>query len=150
MLTPDEAREDGQAILAEVAKGKDPAADKSAKRREHTVASLIDLYEAEGCCVLRGTRIGQPMKERNKKYTIDGLRHHVVPLIGNRRVSEIDAADIEQLVRDMEPLRPGRIGLVSGLCPTWRDPLRVRSGLVPTPGRECPTRGQASGDSSAP
>ena len=39
----------------------------------------------------------------------------------------------------------GRIGLVSGLCPTRRDPLRVRSGLVPTPGRECPARRRRAG-----
>jgi integrase len=42
-----------------------------------------------------------PMKKRTKDYTLARLRHHVVPLLGRRRVSEIDAGDIERFVRDV-------------------------------------------------
>ena len=101
VLTPDDARKTAQKTLADVAKGVDPVADKISKRREMTIGNLIDLYENEGCKVQRGIRIGQPMKARNKAYTISGLRHHVIPLIGDMRISEVTSADIEQLVRDI-------------------------------------------------
>lgn len=44
---------------------------------------------------------GQPMKPLTKQYTIARLRHHVVPLLGRKRVSEIGAGEIERFVRDV-------------------------------------------------
>lgn len=100
-LTVKEARIEAKAILGGVAKGDDPAGERSKKRRETTIAALIDLYEREGCVVQRGIRQGVPMKERTRAYTLARLRHHVVPLLGRKRVSEIDAGDIERFVRDV-------------------------------------------------
>ena len=100
-LAPDEARRKARDILGAAAKGDDPAKDRDDKRREMKVKSLIDLYEAEGCYILRGKRQGEPMKPTTKAYTIARLRHHVEPLLGNRRVSEVTAHDIERMVRDV-------------------------------------------------
>ena len=100
-LTVKEARVEAKAILGGVAKGDDPAGERSKKRRETTVSALVDLYEREGCFVQRGIRQGVPMKERTKAYTLARLRHHVVPLLGRKRVSEIDAGDIERFVMDV-------------------------------------------------
>lgn len=100
-LTVKEARVEAKAILGGVAKGDDPAGERSKRRRETTVSALIDLYEREGCFVQRGIRQGFPMKERTKAYTLARLQHHVVPLLGRKRVSEIDAGDIERFVRDV-------------------------------------------------
>jgi integrase len=100
-LTVKEARVEAKAILGGVAKGDDPAGERSKRRRETTVSALVDLYEREGCFVQRGIRQGVPMKERTKAYTLARLRHHVVPLLGRKRVSEIDAGDIERFVRDV-------------------------------------------------
>lgn len=100
-LTPDEARAAAKATLAEVAKGVDPVADRIGKRKELTIGGLIDIYEKEGCFVQSGIRIGQPMKPLTKAYTLARLRHHVVPLLGNKRVSEVGANDIERMVRDI-------------------------------------------------
>ena len=97
VLTPDEARARAKAMLAEIAKGNDPGADRIAARSERTVADLIDLYEEKGCRRLRGKRRGQPMKPRNKRYTINALRHHVVPLIGKERASTITIAMIDDM-----------------------------------------------------
>src|SRR3546814_13608479 len=36
------------------------------------------------------------------KYTIARLRHHVVPLLGHKRVTEVNVADIERFFRDVE------------------------------------------------
>jgi integrase len=100
-LTVKEARAEAKAILGGVAQGDDPAGERSKRRREMTVSALVDLYEREGCFIQRGIRQGIPMKPRTKAYTLARLRHHVVPLLGRKRVSEIDAGDIERFVRDV-------------------------------------------------
>lgn len=78
-----------------------PALERQARRREMTMSALIDLYEAEGCFVQRGIRQGEPMKTRTRAYTLARLRHHVVPLLGHKRASEIDAGEIERFARDV-------------------------------------------------
>jgi integrase len=65
------------------------------------MSTLIDLYDAEGCFVQRGIRQGEPMKARTRAYTLARLRHHVIPLLGHKRVSEIDAGEIERFARDV-------------------------------------------------
>ncbi len=100
-LTTDQARKQAKKILGGAAVGADPAAELQAKRREMKVSALVDLYEEKGCVIQRGKRQGQPMKPRTKAYTMARLRHHVVPLLGHRRASEINAGDIETFVADV-------------------------------------------------
>jgi integrase len=100
-LTADQARKQAKKILGGAAVGSDPAADLHAKRREMKMTALIDLYEEKGCVIQRGKRQGEPMKARTKTYTMARLRHHVVPLLGHRRVSEVNAGDIETFVADV-------------------------------------------------
>jgi integrase len=100
VLTPDQARDAAKDTLAAVTRREDPAADKKAKRDEDKISDLIDLYEQKGCTVRRGDQL-LPMKPRNKAYTIAGLRHHVVPLLGNKRISEVTSRDIEQMVAEI-------------------------------------------------
>jgi len=107
-LTVDGARRQARALLGAAAKGEDPAGDRQARRREITVTALIDLYEAEGCFVQRGLRQGEAMKARTKAYTIARLRHHVVPLLGHKRVSEVGPGEIERFVRDVAAAKTAR------------------------------------------
>jgi len=100
-LTPEEARRKAKAILGSVAAGADPAGDLAARRREMTMAALIDFYETHGCVVQRGKRIGEPMKPLTKAYTMARLRHHVVPLLGNRRAKDVTSGDIERFAADV-------------------------------------------------
>jgi integrase len=100
-LTADLARKQAKKILGGAAIGGDPAAELQAKRREMKMSALIDLYEDKGCVIQRGKRQGEPMKPRTKAYTMARLRHHVVPLLGHRRASEIHAGDIETFVADV-------------------------------------------------
>jgi len=100
-LTPEEARRKAKAILGSVAAGADPAGDLAARRREMTMAALIDFYENHGCVVQRGKRIGEPMKPLTKAYTLARLRHHVVPLLGNRRAKDVTSGDIERFAADV-------------------------------------------------
>lgn len=100
-LTVEQARKKAQQILAEVTVGEDPAIKRNAKREELKISSLVDLYEQEGCFIQRGKRQGEPMKDRTKAYTIARLRHHVVPLLGTKRVSEVSVGDIERFFSDV-------------------------------------------------
>jgi hypothetical protein len=100
-LTVEEARRRAKSLLGAAAVGDDPAAERSAKRREMTASALVDLYEEEGCFIQRGMNQGRPMKPRTKAYTMARLRHHVIPLLGHKRVSEVDAGQVERFVRDV-------------------------------------------------
>jgi integrase len=100
-LTAEEARRKAKTLLGAAAKGDDPAGDLSKKRREMTMSALIDCYADEGCFIQRGIRQGDPMKDRTKAYTLARLRHHVLPLLGHKRVSEIGTGEIERFVRDV-------------------------------------------------
>ena len=65
------------------------------------VAQLVELHEREGCFVQRCIRQGEPMKNRTKAYTLGRLKHHVVPLLGHKRVTQVGAGEIERFVRDV-------------------------------------------------
>jgi len=101
-LTVEQARKKAKELLAAATVGDDPANKRTAKRAEMKMSGLVDHYEKEGCFIQRGKRQGQPMKPLTKKYTIARLRHHVVPLLGHKRVTEVNAADIERFFRDVE------------------------------------------------
>ena len=100
-LTVEEARKAAKVVLGGVAVGEDPADERRAKRMEMNMAGLIDLYEEEGCFIQRGKRQGAPMKPLTKKYTVGRLRHHVVPLLGHKRVNDVTIGDIERFFRDV-------------------------------------------------
>jgi len=96
-----QARDVASKALAAALLGQDPAGDASAKRKELRIADLINLYEKDGLVVQRGARIGTPMKQLTARYTVARLRHHVVPLLGAKRVSEVTEGDIEEFARSV-------------------------------------------------
>lgn len=100
-LTPEEARRKAKTILGSAAAGADPAGDLANRRREMTMSKLIDFYEKHGCIVQRGKRIGEPMKPMTRAYTMARLRHHVIPLLGNRRARDVTSGDIERFAADV-------------------------------------------------
>jgi integrase len=100
-LTVDQARRRAKSPLGAPAVGEDPAAERNAERRELTVSALADLYEEERRFIQCGVRQGRPMKPRTKAYMIAQLRHHVIPLLGHKRVTEVDAGQVERFVRDV-------------------------------------------------
>jgi integrase len=121
-LTVAEARKKARALLGAVANGADPGNEIRKRRREMTVKQLIDFYEKDGCFIQRGIHQGQPMKPRTKAYTIARLRHHAVPLLGNKRASDLTPGDIERFVAEVtagktakdEKLGPRRRIIVRG------------------------------------
>lgn len=91
-LTVDEARRRAKALLGSAANGDDPAGVLSARRKEITVAALVELYAKEGAGHL---------KERTRRYLLARLSHHVVPLLGHKRITEVRVQDIERFIRDV-------------------------------------------------
>ncbi|MDH7973003.1 site-specific integrase [Sphingomonas sp. AR_OL41] len=101
-LTVEQGRKKAKELLAEATVGKDPAAERKAKRLEMKMSALVDLYDAEGCYIQRGKRLGQPMKPRSKQFLIARLRHHVVPLLGHMKVTEVKVGHIERFFADVK------------------------------------------------
>lgn len=92
VFTVDEARAEAKKLLGAVANGQDPAGKRYARRREMTVAGLIDIYAHQGVDHLRPA---------NRQFTIARLKNHVVPLLGRKKISEVRVSDIEQFMRDV-------------------------------------------------
>lgn len=93
ILTVDEARAAARKLLGSVTQGADPAAERQAKRREMTVADLVELYGEKGT---------DHLKDRNRRWMLARLRHHVVPLLGRKKITEVRVADVEQFMRDVK------------------------------------------------
>lgn len=107
-ISATEARKAAEIALARVRLGEDPGGERITKRAEMTLAQAIDFYEQEGCFVQRGIRQGEPMKPMTKAYTLARLRHHVVRLLGKKRVTEIDEGDVTTFVRDVSAGKTAR------------------------------------------
>jgi integrase len=91
-LTPDEARKEARQRLVTVDRGEDPADARAQARKAVTVAQLCDEYLEAG-------------KGRIKASTmaVDKSRigRHVNPLLGNRAVASLTAADMDKFLRDV-------------------------------------------------
>jgi integrase len=92
-LTVDEARAAAKKVLAAALQGSDPSAERTAKRREMTIAGLISLYGSEGTYHL---------KERNRRWMLARLQHHIVPSLGRKKITDVRVGDVEQMMRDVK------------------------------------------------
>lgn len=95
--TPDAAREEAQRILAEVVQGKDPAAQKLAKRRAATVAELCEEYLMAAAQGRLLTRRGDNKKESTLTTDRSRIEAHIKPLLGDRRVPEVIPLRLTQI-----------------------------------------------------
>ncbi|MDR3424810.1 MAG: tyrosine-type recombinase/integrase [Alphaproteobacteria bacterium] len=96
--TPDTAREEATRILGDVAKGKDPAADKKDTRQAKTVAELCDLYltDAENGRLL--TRRKAAKKESTLQTDRGRITRHIKPLLGRLKVAAVTSRDVEDFM----------------------------------------------------
>lgn len=95
-LAPDEARKLAQDSLSAVRHGDDPLLERETRRREIKLSELIDLWEKEKPA---GRKTGKPMAERTRTNTLARLRHHVVPLMGRKRVSAVTPDDVNDMMQ---------------------------------------------------
>jgi hypothetical protein len=87
--TPDLARAEARRILADVAKGGDPAQAKKEARTAATVSELCDLY-LEGC---QAGRILTRRQTTKKQSTLAGdkarIERHIRPLLGSLKIAAV-------------------------------------------------------------
>src|SRR5580693_5155710 len=91
-LTAEKARKDAKIALAEVAAGGDPQGGRAKARDEMKLDELCDLYIAEGCATKK------PSTLVTDKVRIE---RHIKPLLGRKRVSDVNRADIERFLSDV-------------------------------------------------
>lgn len=120
-LTPDEARKQARLMLAEVCKGEDPLAERQTRRRELKVQELIDQWDKDNP---PGRRSGLPLNPRTKTYMLARLRHHIVPLIGSKRVSEVTVGTVNDVIRQISQHETKK----SGPSAKKRGRIRVHGG----------------------
>ncbi len=97
--TPEGARAKAKAMLAEVVKGADPAAEKREMREAPTMADLCERYLADA----EAGRL--PLKRQKKPTTLASDRSridsHVLPLLGSRKVRSITFRDLDAFMHDV-------------------------------------------------
>lgn len=120
-ITPEEARNLARHRLGEVRHGLDPLEDRQTKRREMTVIGLIDQWDEENP---PGRRTGKPMEPRTKTYTLSRLRHHAVPILGRKRISEVTVDDINDFIRRVSKGETAK----NAVGPRKRGRIKVRGG----------------------
>jgi integrase len=99
--TPDTAREEARRLLGEVAKGRDPAADKRAARHALTVGELCDRYLADaeaGRLLIRGGRTKKPRTLGGDRGMVAG---HIKPLLGRQAMDCVTRADVERFMHNV-------------------------------------------------
>lgn len=101
VLTPDEARDIAKDHLRDAAKGLDPAEQKAVDRDAKTIAQLCREYleKAEAGLIL--TKSGRPKKSTTLEIDQGRVDRHIIPLLGNRTVKDLTAADVRGFVRDV-------------------------------------------------
>lgn len=93
--TPDLAREEAVQIIARVASGLDPAADKRAERKASTVSALIDIYLEDGPATKPAKRARTWLDDASN------LKRHIKPLLGSRLASDVTKSDAAKAIRDI-------------------------------------------------
>lgn len=99
--TPDEAREKARKVLADVANGIDPTAERRATREALTVTQLCDKYLEAARAGLVTTRFNKPKKASTVAIDEGRVARHVKPLIGSMIFNKLDKASVQRMSDDI-------------------------------------------------
>jgi integrase len=99
--TPETARLEAKAQLGRIARGDNPAEEKQLDHRALTVKQLCDLYRNDLEAGLILGKGGRPKKASTIYTDLGRIKHHIVPLLGNRRVKDLTRADATKLLKDV-------------------------------------------------
>lgn len=86
-MSLEQARKEAIRLNSVIALGGNPVLDRSVERAELTITELIDRYYNE-YAIIHNKR---PMDNKNS------LDFHIVPVLGNRRLSEVSTSDVRAL-----------------------------------------------------
>src|SRR6516164_8007813 len=99
--TPDCARDEALRLLGEIAKGTDPAGDKQAVRKAHTVSELCNMYFEDA----EAGRLMTRRRARKKASTLvtdrGRIERHIKPLLGCHKIAAVTRADVERFMHDV-------------------------------------------------
>jgi integrase len=101
VLTPEEARQQARGLLANVARGDDPADRRALDRGAMTVADLAREYVEKAGRGLILIRRGKRKKPSTVYSDRGKIERHIVPLLGHRTVKDLTPADVRAFVRDV-------------------------------------------------
>jgi integrase len=101
LWTPETAREEARRLLGDVARQRDPAAEKRAARNAQTVAELCDLYLADAEAGRLVTRRRTQKKASTLAIDKGGIARHIKPLLGQLRVAAVTREDVECFMHDV-------------------------------------------------
>jgi integrase len=120
-ITPDQARLLAKKVLADVAHGRDPAAERTAERQGLTVSGLIDLFMTE--------HVEAKRKGSTATLYRDYLERLVRPALGTERVSKVTRPAVARLHLRLKetPYQANRVLAVLGSMFAFA----ARRGLVP-------------------
>jgi integrase len=92
-LTADQARREAEVLRGIIRNGGDPAAERTRQRAIPTMRGLAERYMAEHAI---------PKKKARSSHSDQSLINcHIVPLLGDRQVSEITRADLRRFMQDV-------------------------------------------------
>src|SRR5262249_35075432 len=101
VLTAEDARKMAKAALAEVAKGNDPSAQRSADRNAITMSQLCGTYLAAAEKGLILGKRGRPKKASTLYADKGRIERHIIPLLGCRPVRDLKTPDLIRFMRDI-------------------------------------------------
>jgi integrase len=99
-LSVDAARTIAQQWLGKIASGEDVSAERIKAKRSETIANLCDRYIVEYAEVYK--------KPRSVVTDKANIENHVLPLIGNLKVTEVTRADMHRLKDDISKGKSAR------------------------------------------
>jgi integrase len=105
VLTPDEVRREARDLLAQIARGVDPAEDRKAERGAITIADLcreyLDRAERGLLLIRRGKGRGEAKKPSTLYTDRSRINGHIVPLLGHRTVRDLTTGDVESFLEQV-------------------------------------------------
>jgi integrase len=101
VMTVEQARDMARSRLVEVARGDDPAEARKQARQSMTVKELCAEYLSRATTGGILTRSGRAKKASTLDFDRGRIDRHIVPLIGNRAVGEVTAADVRAMMRQI-------------------------------------------------
>ncbi|WP_428684962.1 tyrosine-type recombinase/integrase [Sphingopyxis sp.] len=99
--TPEMARREARIQLGRVAQGEDPQEERQIDRQAITVKELCTLYLTDLNAGLIIGKSGRPKKQSTIDTDTGRIHRHIVPLIGPRRVRDLDKAHINKAMKDI-------------------------------------------------
>jgi integrase len=109
-LTPDEARREARALLGDVEKGINPALERRTKREAPTLNKAAEGFLAYAFAKKKvGTAKGYE----------GALRLHILPVLGSKRLTDIQPADVESLHAGMSDRPPQANRTLDVLSAVW-------------------------------